>query len=357
MNNALRHFPLEGTPVVCQQHGKGHIHKTWLVSTDTGNPYILQKINETVFTNIPQLMRNIAAVTDYLAALDDSPRHHLSLVPTHSGELFARDKDGCWRVYLFIADSYFVERAETARDFYNAGKAFGGFQQALRDFPAEILTETIPRFHDTPHRFEQLDQAVQEDKCGRVKLARPEIDFALSRRQDAPALMDLLHSGALPLRVTHNDTKINNVLFDKKTREPLCVIDLDTVMPGLAAFDFGDAIRFGASTAAEDERDLDKVMLSLDYYKAYAEGFLGACGAEMTDTEIDSLALGAKMMTLECGTRFLTDYLLGDTYFSTSWDSQNLVRARTQFKLVTQMETMLNAMTDITRETAAALRK
>jgi hypothetical protein len=230
-------------------------------------------------------------------------------------------------------------------DFRGSGLAFGRFQCALADFDANVLHETIPRFHDTPNRIAALRDAVVRDALSRVKNVEREIEFVLEREAYASTLMELSRGGELPLRVTHNDTKLNNILFDIHTRAPLCVIDLDTVMPGLAVNDFGDAIRFGASTAAEDEKDLSKVNFSLPLYQVYAEGFLEACGRTLTATERVCLRDGAKMMTLECGTRFLTDYLCGDTYFRVNREGHNLDRARTQFKLVLEMENCWDKMT------------
>ena len=222
--------------------------------------------------------------------------------------------------------------------------AFGTFQNQLADFPAETLSETIPRFHDTPNRYTLLREAINADRMGRVKDVQYEIGFYLFHEAEAGVLMDMSRRGELPLRVTHNDTKLNNVMLDKRLRTPLCVIDLDTVMPGLVANDFGDGIRFGASTAAEDERDLSKVTMSLELFEAYAGGFLGACGKRLNQGEIETLPMGAKLMTLECGVRFLTDYLNGDVYFHITRPEQNLDRARTQMTLVKDMETKWDRM-------------
>ena len=299
-------------------------------------------------------MRNIAAVTGYLARRDPDPRRVLTLVPTHEGAPYCVDAEGeYWRVYEFVTDSLCLDRAETAEDFYQSGVAFGPFQTQLADFPAETLSETIARFHDTPARYEALRAAIRADALGRAKDAEPELRFALEREQAAAELMRLLREGKLPLRVTHNDTKLNNVMLDRATRAPLCVIDLDTVMPGLVANDFGDSIRFGASTAAEDEKDLDRVSLSLPLYETFARGFVGACGARLTQLERDTLPVGAKLMTLECGVRFLTDYLQGDTYFAIHRPEHNLDRCRTQFRLVADMERKWDEMGEIVRRAGA----
>lgn len=340
MQEAATQFLMEGEPVYCERYGNGHINETYLVKTGTGRAYILQKINGRVFRDIPSLMRNIAAVTRHLAKADPNPRHVLTLVPTANDEAdYWVDGAGCaWRMYWFVTDSVCLERPECPHDLYQSGVAFGRFQRQLICFPASTLTETIPRFHDTPYRFVQMKEAIRADAAGRVRDVRAEIDRFLSYEAEAGVLMEMLQAGELPLRVTHNDTKLNNVMLDAGTKEPLCVIDLDTVMPGLAANDFGDSIRFGASTAEEDETDITKVTLSLPLFEAYAQGFLKGCGSSLTDAEIQTLPLGAKLMTLECGVRFLTDYLVGDTYFRTARTHHNLDRCRTQLALVEDME-------------------
>ena len=341
-------FAIDGGVERCARHGNGHINETYLVATETGKQYILQRINQTVFPDVPALMRNIASVTAYLAERSDDPRESMHLVPTASGEPFFRDDAGeYWRMYDYVTDSVCLDAPETAEDFYQSALAFGAFQRALADFPAAELTETIPRFHDTPNRYRQLREAIAGDPMGRLNDVRPEVEFALAREEEAGRLMRQLAAGELPLRVTHNDSKLNNVLLDAATRRALCVIDLDTVMPGLPAFDFGDSIRFGAATAAEDERDLDRVEMSIELYETYARGFVTACGGALTPAELDSLPLGAKLMTLECGVRFLTDYLSGDVYFRIHRPGHNLDRCRTQFKLVADMEKKEACMREI----------
>ena len=247
-------------------------------------------------------------------------------------------------MYDYILDSVCPEKAESPEDLRQSGVAFGMFQNQLADFPAATLNETIPHFHDTPDRFRIFHEAIHEDAACRLESVRELVNRYLAHEAEADALHSLLRKGELPLRVTHNDTKLTNVMLDEATRKPLCVIDLDTVMPGLAAHDYGDAIRFGASTAAEDEPDLSKVEMSLEYFEAFTEGFLRSCGDRLTEKEIDTLPLGAKLMTLECGVRFLTDYLNGDVYFATHRPDQNLDRARTQLKLVEDMEKKWDAM-------------
>lgn len=350
MQNACFHFQLDGSPISSERYGSGHINETYLVITDKETWYILQKINHFVFRDVDKLMRNIAAVTRHLAKEDQDPRHVLTIVPTKEGKDYLHDEDGYWRMYIFVTDSLCLDRPETVEDFCASAEAFGRFQKSLVTFPAETLHETIPHFHDTPVRFSALEKAIKEDVMGRAKDVQQEISFALNHKQDCGFLMNLLAEGKLPLRVTHNDTKLNNVLLDNVTRAPLCVIDLDTVMPGLAANDFGDSIRFGANTAAEDERDLDKVRFSLPLYEAYSRAFLAACGGNLTPTEIATLPMGAKLMTFECGIRFLADYLQGDQYFHIKYPDHNLVRCRTQFKLVAEMETHWQDMQNIMKE-------
>lgn len=344
-------FCLVGEPVRCERHGNGHINETFLLCTDEPHEYILQRLNTQVFPDIEGLMRNVAAVTAHLRRRCDDPRRVLTLVPAIDGGSFYRAEDGTyWRVFEFVTDGICLEQAQSPEDMRQSGVAFGEFQKQLADFPAQTLTETIPNFHDTPNRYRQLHRAIEEDRAGRLSEVGPEVEAYLAREAQADGLMRLHRQGVLPIRVTHNDTKLNNVMLDAATRTALCVIDLDTVMPGLAANDFGDSIRFGASTALEDERDLDKVSLSLPYYEAFTEGFLGACGDSLTQAEVETLPLGAKLMTLECGARFLTDYLNGDVYFRVSREGHNLDRARTQIKLVQDMERKWDEIQRITAQ-------
>ena len=352
MNQVLRQFCLEGVPLSCERYGEGHINQTYLVVTDRPRRYILQRLSRAAFHDIPALMRNIAAVTAYLSARNPDPRASLRLVPTLDGGLWFRDAQGeYWRVYDFIEDSICLQAPESEEDFYQSAVAFGSFQRMLQDFPAETLHETIPNFHNTPDRYRIFHEVLRADSLNRAAGVRREIDFALACEAEAGALLRLLEQGVLPLRVTHNDTKLNNVMLDSRTRKALCVIDLDTVMPGLVAYDFGDSIRFGASTAAEDECELERVGLDLGLYRRFAEGFIPACGA-LTKEEIETLPLGAKLMTLECGVRFLTDYLDGDHYFSVSRPGHNLDRARTQFKLVAETQRRWDEICGIIHECA-----
>ena len=348
MEHIISHFQLQGAPIRCERYGNGHINETYLLETDAPHAYILQKVNRQVFPDVPNLMRNIQLVTSYLWHQTPDPRRVLTLVPTTDGQAYMVDPDGeFWRVYEFVTDSLCLDRPENERDLQQSGLAFGTFQNQLASVPAHTLTEIIPHFHDTPVRYEQLKDAIRMDRAGRVKEAKAEIEAYMAFEKYAGFLMNLLKQGELPLRVTHNDTKLNNVLLDAATRTPLCVIDLDTVMPGLAANDFGDSIRFGAATAREDEQDLSKVGMSLQLFEAYARGFLSACGTRLTPLEKETLPIGAMLMTLECGSRFLADYFNGDVYFHNARPGQNLCRARTHIKMAQDMESKLGQMQKI----------
>lgn len=349
-------FQFEGAYLDGAPYGSGHINDTFLIrcaAEDGGvKRYILQRMNHHIFLHPDQLMENIVGVTSFLRNKilengGDSQRETMNLIPTQSGAPYCQDEDGYWRAYLFIEGASTYDKVESPKDFYETAVAFGRFQRLLADYPAETLHETIVDFHNTPKRLERLKEAVQKDTLGRAKEVQEEIDFALAREADTHALLDLLREGKLPLRVTHNDTKLNNIMIDDMTKEAVCVIDLDTVMPGLSVNDFGDSIRFGASTGAEDEPDLSKVWLDLELFELYTKGFLKGCGGSLTEPELDMLPMGAKMMTLECGIRFLTDYLEGDTYFKISRPNHNLDRTRTQFKLVADMEQKWDQMAAI----------
>ena len=342
-------FPLDGGVTTCERYGCGHINETYLVVTDIGHRYILQKVNHHIFRNVPALMENISSVTNYLRKQMNDPRRVLTVVNTNDGSAYYFDGEGYWRLYEFVEGSICLQQPETAEDFYQSAVAFGEFQQQLNDFPADTLHETIPNFHNTVDRYRIFHEVLAADPMGRAKDVQAEIDFVLAREQEAGTLVRLLGEGKLPLRVTHNDTKLNNVMLDDATRTPLCVIDLDTVMPGLSAYDFGDSIRFGAATAAEDEKDLSKMEMSLDLFRIFTRGFLKACPG-LTDLEKEMLPMGAKLMTLECGVRFLTDYIDGDHYFSVHREGHNLDRCRTQFKLVADMESKWDRMAQIVKE-------
>lgn len=338
MQDILKEFPFQGKVVISEPYGSGHINDTYRVVTDCGRQYILQRINRYVFPNVEGLMGNIAAVTEYLSARVENPREAMTLVRTVRGEPYHEDaQGGCWRVYDFVENSICLQRIERPADFYECAGAFGRFQEMMADFPAQTLCETIANFHNTPDRYEKLRRAVQADAKGRAQSVHEELDFAFSLEAEAGKLHRMRQSGELPTRVTHNDTKINNILFDRASGKALCVIDLDTVMPGLAAYDFGDSIRFGAATAAEDEPDLSLMRLDLDLFEVFSRGFLEGC-KNLTPKEVETLPLGAFTMTLECGVRFLTDYLEGDRYFKIKREQHNLDRCRTQFTLAADIK-------------------
>lgn len=347
---AAQEFVLSGNIVSCEPYGFGHINRTYLVVTDSGLRYILQGINEVVFANVPGLMSNVIAVTEHLSSLVKDPRESLHLVKTRQGGDYFKDAEGkYWRMYDFIERSLCLQAAEQPSDFYESAVAFGRFQRQLADFPADTLHETIPNFHNTPDRYRKFHLVLEADVKDRAKECGYEIEEFLKREKDASVLQDWLNEGKLPLRVTHNDTKLNNVMLDEESRKALCVIDLDTVMPGLMAYDFGDSIRFGAATAAEDEKDISKVSVNLELYATYIRGFLSSC-PELTEDELLSLPWGARLMTLECGLRFLTDYLDGDNYFAIHRPEHNLDRCRTQLKMVQDMEAKWDDMLRIIRE-------
>ena len=354
--NAFSKFDTNVTVVSAEPYGNGHINDTFLVESKKENGerkrYILQRINTNVFKKPQEVMYNIEAVTDYLKTKTEDERKVLSLVRTKEGKAYHEDESGFWRLYDFVEDSICLEAAESKEDFYQSAIAFGEFQKLLIDFPVNKLYETIPDFHNTPDRYEKFLTALKNDSLGRAKTAKEEIEFVINRKDFCSTLFDAQKQGKLPFRVTHNDTKLNNVMLDEKTRTALCVIDLDTIMLGFSVNDFGDSIRFGASTAADDEKDLSKVWMDIDLFETYAKGFIKGCGGLLTKDEIELLPEGAKMMTLECGMRFLTDYLEGDTYFKTKYATQNLDRCRTQFKLVADMESKWDKMKEIIKKIA-----
>lgn len=343
LSEAAGAFECKGAVISCQRYGSGHINDTFRLVCEE-RPYILQRMNTDIFRDPESLMKNIEGVTSFLRDQvvkdgGDPDRETLNLVKTREGNPFYVDSIGnYWRMYLFIEGATCYNLVEKPEDFYQSGKAFGHFQKLLAQYPAKELTETIPGFHDTPKRFETFKKAVKEDVLQRAGGVVDEIKFVMDRGPDMGLAANMLAKGELPLRVTHNDTKLNNIMIDDKTGEAVCIIDLDTVMPGLSIFDFGDSIRFGANTAEEDEQDLSKVSLSLPLFEIYTKGFLEGCQGSLTHAEIEMLPQGARLMTLECGMRFLTDYLQGDTYFRIAREKHNLDRCRTQFGLVADME-------------------
>ena len=348
-------FRLNGQPVTCVAHGHGHINSTYKITTDTGCAYVLQRINKYVFKDPVKVMANVSAVTNFLRERVYDKRRALHCIPTLQGLYYHRDQDGeFWRMYDFLG-GFCLDAPDSDADFYESALAFGNFQHLLSDFPAHTLYETIPNFHNTPDRFRQLKMSIEHDLVGRKASAQDLIDYALSLEEKGSTLQRMLDNGELPLRVTHNDTKLNNVLLDGNTRKNLCVLDLDTVMPGLSAHDFGDSIRFGAATAAEDEPDISKMKLDLHLFEVYTQGFLEAAPS-LTDKEVEVLPWGAFIMTLEVGIRFLKDYLDGDLYFKTAYDNHNLVRARAQLALAKDMLEKFDEMNTIVSKIAGKLR-
>ncbi len=353
VGEVIKNFDFGGSLIDFRNYGNGHINDTFLVRVNVRGKtvkYILQRINDSVFKNPEQVMDNILNVTTFLKKKikesgGDAERETLTVVKTVDGKTVYIDGYGAyWRAFIFIGDAMSLDLPRDTNDFYQSAVAFGNFQKLLSDYPAETLFETIPDFHNTPKRYENFLKALEENKSGRAEEAKEEIEFVKSRVEFMSVLEEAYKSGKLPKKVTHNDTKMNNVMLDKDTSEPICVIDLDTIMPGYSVNDFGDSIRFGASTAAEDEKDLSKVHFDINLFDTYTRGFLKGCGGTLTDGEIALLPEGAKMMTLECGMRFLTDYIEGDTYFKTAYKEHNLIRCRTQFKLVSEMEEQWEAM-------------
>lgn len=344
---AAKAFALQGEVKDCVRYGSGHINDTFLLSCrehENKHRYILQRMNHEVFKDIEGLIHNVKGVTSFLRRRiienqGDPDRETLNLVPARDGKDYYKDNDGnWWRVYLFIENASCYDQVKRPEDFYQSAKAFGRFQCLLSNFPASELNETIPNFHNTPMRFLTFTEAVEKDILGRASQVEKEILFIRERKEEMNLALNMHQEGKLPLRVSHNDTKLNNIMIDDTTGEALCIIDLDTIMPGFSIFDYGDSIRFGANTAQEDEVDLSKVSLSLPLFEIYTKGFLEGCEGRLTENELNMLPYGAKMMTLECGMRFLTDYLQGDTYFHISKPGQNLDRCRTQLALVADIE-------------------
>ncbi len=338
-------FALEGTVKSVEPYGEGHINSTLLITTDKKR-YILQKINSSIFKNVGGLMDNICYVTEYLKSMGIET---LTVVPTKDGKNYLK-ADCYYRVYDFIEGTVTYQKVTDANVFKNSGAAFGRFQNQLSGFNASMLTETIPNFHNTPERYKSFVAALKSDICSRAKTCQDEIDFIVSHKDTYSRVVEGLSDGSVPLRVTHNDTKLNNILMDAKTDKARAIIDLDTIMPGSMLYDFGDSIRFGASTAAEDESELDKVHFDISLFEAYASGFCPEVKDSITEREIELLPYCAYLMTIECGMRFLTDYLSGDTYFATKYPDHNLVRARTQIKLASEMEASFDGMLKIVKK-------
>lgn len=358
IKEALEGFGLLEKAAECKRYGSGHINDTFLVTcgADGEERYILQRINTDIFTDVDGLMGNVSGVTSYLRDIlrkegGNPDRETLNLLPDSQGNCYFRDGQGsCWRVYYFIKGATTYDQVEKPEHFYQSARAFGHFQNLLAGYPVEKLSETIADFHNTPKRYETFCKAVEEDICQRASGVADEIAFLKARAGEMGAVSERQRLGQMPYRVTHNDTKLNNIMIDDITGEAVCVIDLDTIMPGASVFDYGDSIRFGANTAAEDEKDLSKVSLSLSLFEIYTKGFLEGCAGSLTETEIEMLPMGAKLMTMECGMRFLTDYLQGDVYFKIHRDGHNLDRCRTQLGLVKDMESKWAEMESIVKK-------
>lgn len=356
VREVIGYFPFEGVLTEAVVFGSGHINDTYRLTFEKEGwrkRYILQRMNKDIFKQPKELMENIVGVTSWLKKKiiengGNPERETLNVLKTNKGENYCIDKSGeYWRVYLFIEEATSYDQVETDEDFYQSAVAFGNFQRLLADYPADTLHETIPDFHNTAVRYQNFERAVEADCVGRRKSVEEEITFVRGNREFSEVLGKAQKAGELPLRVTHNDTKLNNIMIDDETHTGICVIDLDTVMPGLSVNDFGDAIRFGASTGAEDEQDLTKVSCDLYLFELYAKGFIKGCDRKLTAKELEMLPIGAIVMTYECGIRFLTDYLEGDHYFRIHRENHNLDRCRTQFKLVADMKEKLPQMREI----------
>ena len=345
-------FQIFGEFISAEPYGSGHINDTYLATYNLGGivvRYIHQRVNHNIIKNVPALMENIERVTRHIASKltgeKDWSRRTLTVIPTRDNKPFFKDHDGnFWRTYIFIEKAKTFDAIESPVQAFEAAKAFGAFQGMLADFPSPRLNDTIPDFHNTPKRFAALEAALAANVCDRAKLAKPELDFVMSRKEMTRKLLDLNAQGLIPERITHNDTKLNNVMLDDATGKGVCVIDLDTVMPGLALYDFGDMVRTATSPAKEDEKNLSLVQMQFPMFEALARGYLESAGRFLTKAEKGNLAFSGKLITLEIGIRFLTDFLAGDTYFKVHREGHNLDRCRTQFKLVESIESQESAM-------------
>lgn len=349
------HFDIWGDFLWCERYGSGHINDTYLaVFNQAGHQirYIVQRINTNIFKQPEQLMENISRVLNHsklkLKGRKDATRRALTIVNANDNKPFYVDGEGkYWRAYLFVDRARTYDVLESPEFAYQAAKAFGSFQKLLADIPGDRLHETIPNFHNTPSRLADFDKALAADVCGRAESAKAEIEFLQKNRNMASKLLDLMAEGKIPERITHNDTKINNVMLDDETGEGICVIDLDTIMPGISLYDFGDLVRTSTSPAAEDEKDLSKVYARMEMFEALARGFLEGAGGCLTPAEIENMPFSGMLITFEIGVRFLTDYLDGDKYFKTKREGHNLDRCRTQFKLVQSLQEQEDKMNEI----------
>lgn len=342
IRNVLNHFSACGELLSYSQIKTGHINDTYKIVAK-GGTFLLQRISSAAFKNPIAVMENIIGVTHFLNLKlqengEDPLIGCLNLIQSDTGDFYYFDEhNDCWRVYLYI-DGQTFDSPESPEQFGKAGEAFGRFQCLLSEYPSETLYEVIPHFHDTPKRFRDLERAVERNLSGRKENAKEILEDAYARKDKISKIVDGLADGSIPLRITHNDTKLNNVMFDLSGTRALCVLDLDTIMPGSALYDFGDAIRFGANTCGEDEKDLSKIHFDLEMFKAYAKGFIRGANGTLTEQEIRLFPYAGWLLTYECGIRFLTDYLNGDTYFHTDYPEHNLVRALDQFALLKDME-------------------
>lgn len=350
LEQIVKKFDITADILSIEPYGEGHINDTYLVKTSQAD-YILQRLNTKIFENFEGLMNNVALVTEFSRKIlekngGDVKRGTITLSKC-GDKTYYLDGHDCYRLMNFIDRTLVFQQVPSKEVLQGAGKCVGQFVATLNDFDATKLVEVIENFHNTKIRFNTFLKALENNLSNRKENAQKEIDFVLNRKDFASTIVEDIQKGEIPLRVTHNDTKLNNILFDEETKEPLCLIDLDTIMPGSLLYDFGDAVRFACSTAPEDEKDLNKVHFDINLYEAFTKGFIEGIKDKITPKEIDMLHVGSMMMTFECGTRFLTDYLDGDTYFKTKYSDHNLVRAKTQLKLVEEMEKCANEMLEI----------
>ena len=357
MEKVLSNFKIYSKIISCSPYGEGHINDTYLVECENNEKYIMQRINHNVFKDVKGLMNNIYLVTSFLKAKiiennGNIEKETLNIVKTKDEQTYYYDNENnqYYRVYLFVKDSLTLQKAETPELFKESALAFGKFQNLLAQFDASLLVETIKDFHNSKQRYNHFIETLNADKLNRAKNCKEEIEFVLKRKEYCDKIIDLINENKIPLKVTHNDTKLNNVLLDINSKKALCVIDLDTIMPGSSLYDFGDSIRFGCNMGSEDTTNLDEVTFSLKYYKAFVEGYLQEVKDSLNECEIENLSFGAMLMTLECGIRFLDDYLDGDNYFKISKEQHNLHRCRTQFKLVLEMEKHFDEMQAIVKD-------
>lgn len=352
-SDILSNFAINGEFISCEPYGSGLINRTYVAVYNEGGKrvrYIVQRINTNLFKNVDGLMNNIKLVTEFNRAEimkrgGDPDRESLTLVPTKNGGTYFRTEEGdCYRVYVFIENAKGYDVVEKPEHFYESAVAFGKFAMLLDRFDSSKLFEVLPDFHNTVKRFDNFKKSLEADKFNRAKDVKKEIEFALNREKITHTIVDLLASGKMPSRVTHNDTKLNNVLIDTRTDKAVSVIDLDTMMPGSICYDFGDSIRFGCNPCLEDTPETEKVIFNMPLFETYTKGYLSVFGDTITDIERKNLPMGAILMTYECGIRFLTDYLDGDVYFRKTREGQNIDRTRTQFKLVSDMEKRYDEM-------------